>query len=114
MFICYGERSNRYLMIEYGFACRNNCYDFYRAELKTYDFSHEQSMLEELLRKNRMKSNITCDLKKSGLHKDMLVFMRCVKTKQSQTDMNQSEFAWEPYSKETELAALQGIEDFCS
>ncbi len=30
LFICYGERANSYLLVEYGFAIPDNKYDFVR------------------------------------------------------------------------------------
>ena len=45
--ICYGERSNSFLIVEYGFALRNNRFDFVRIK----DISY-QSLIDASLHFN--------------------------------------------------------------
>ena len=37
VFLCYGERANSFLIVEYGFAIRDNWYDFVRLRFITRD-----------------------------------------------------------------------------
>jgi hypothetical protein len=82
------------LIVEYGFCIENNRYDFYR--FKRIDLDDVKKALKErgyekiiadpsLIQKNldklKLKEAIRCDLKLSGLHRDILRLIRsCLKS----------------------------------
>jgi hypothetical protein len=78
IFICYGERSNSFLLVEYGFAIPNNCYDFYRVNNITIaDFSEtELPSYRANLEAINLKDTLRADLKIMGLHRDVLKMIR--------------------------------------
>ncbi|CDW87774.1 UNKNOWN [Stylonychia lemnae] len=93
--LCYGERANSFLIIEYGFTLPNNRYDFVRPELITIDSvvnlmnevhtDHQlyhtnlnEFIIRDTLRnKYKLKDKIRVDIKLSGLHRDLLRYLRC-------------------------------------
>lgn len=92
--LCYGERANSFLIVEYGFTLPNNRYDFVRTDLISYQtlVKHSQGILSDkqlpsklefekrLLLQHKLKSEIRADLKGSGLHRDVLKCIRCLVT----------------------------------
>ena len=83
--ICYGERSNSFLLVEYGFAIKHNKYDYVRHKditIKTFfpdsEMTDEQALkFEELLAELRLKDRLQADLKSTALHRDVLKLIRC-------------------------------------
>lgn len=88
--ISYGERANSFLIVEYGFALPENRYDFFRMKrvsLKEVKAAAEEVGLSSCLASDedtqinllqlKLKDTIRCDLKLSGLHRDLLRLIRC-------------------------------------
>ena len=96
--ISYGERSNSFLLVEYGFAIKNNKYDFVRhknisisnfyPELKTEPMNEEVALnYENELENLWLKPILQADLKSAAVHRDVLKLLRCyVKVKTLQSD----------------------------
>lgn len=87
--ISYGERANSFLIVEYGFAQENNRYDFVRLNGIGWDKLRDVARdigvetvrdddVKERLKSIKMKEVIRCDLKLSGLHRDLLKMIRCI------------------------------------
>lgn len=78
IFICYGERANSFLLVEYGFAIPNNCYDFFRVNNVTIsDFELSQRpFFQHNLDALNLKDTLRADLKIMGLHRDVLKLIR--------------------------------------
>jgi len=78
IFICYGERSNSFLLVEYGFAIPMNNYDFYRVNNVTIaDFCDtEIPTYRGNLETINLKYTLRADLKIMGLHRDVLKMIR--------------------------------------
>ena len=97
--ISYGERSNSFLLIEYGFTLLENRYDFVRFkkitlddvlqtcdELGLSDLKAGKDEAEVNLGSYKLKSEIRVDLKLSGLHRDLLNLIRASLKPQSKTE----------------------------
>lgn len=76
--ISYGERTNAYLLVEYGFALPNNPYDFFRVNNVTLQTFGLQpcAVFESRLKQLNLKETIRADLKDMGLHRDVLKLLR--------------------------------------
>ena len=93
--LCYGERANSFLLLEYGFTIPENRYDFVRfpflswsslsdalSRVKSQSADHITGivMAEEfgkaLRKRYRMKEKIRVELKFSGFHRDLIRFLR--------------------------------------
>ena len=77
--ICYGERANSFLLVEYGFAIANNRYDFLRVcDLQVEEIcKFRHPLYSERLAEHNLKPVIRADLKIIGLHRDVLRMIRC-------------------------------------
>ena len=77
--ICYGERANSFLLVEYGFTIANNRYDFLRfSNLKVEDIcKFKHPLYEEKIAEHNLKLEIRADLKIIGLNRDVLRMIRC-------------------------------------
>ncbi len=66
------------MLVEYGFAIPNNCYDFYRVNNVTIqDFSaNELPSYRKNLEELNLKDTLRADLKIMGLHRDVLKMIR--------------------------------------
>jgi hypothetical protein len=88
--ISYGERANSFLIIEYGFTLPDNRYDFFRMKrvsaedvrraAETFGLGGALASPEDTeinLANLKLKDTIRCDLKLSGLHRDLIRLIRC-------------------------------------
>lgn len=77
--ICYGERANSFLLVEYGFTIANNRYDFVRVNnLKVEDIcKYKHPLYDQRINELNLKSAIRADLKIIGLNRDVLKMIRC-------------------------------------
>lgn len=86
LFITYGERANSFLLIEYGFAIKNNRYDYLRVkniDIPSLIKEHKLDLspkiredFEEKLDDLNLKSELQADLKTASLHRDVLKLLR--------------------------------------
>ena len=78
IFITYGERSNSFLLVEYGFAIAHNQYDFLRVNnVQITDFCDQVSdTFQQRLDEYNLKACLRADLKIISLHRDILKLIR--------------------------------------
>ena len=85
MHITYGERSNSFLLVEYGFTIKSNRYDFVRVkDVCIEDFYADwedqdeslKSMYSQNMEKYWLKDRVRADLKLVSVHRDVLKLIR--------------------------------------